>query len=178
MSSITKILSADAFTTQGDFSILYDEFTIKSDVSVNLNLININEDIFRVKTLTIDWGDGTVETYNADIYLDYYNESIMPELLYNKGGSVCLEYNHTYNPASSAYFNKYVINVQLTYLNTVKGQFILPIKVAKPSLYDKINDLKIVNTQILPLSSSNTLLNLQTDKEFYIIPVITASSIN
>lgn len=178
MSSITKILSADAFTTQGDFSILHDEFTVKSDTLVNLNLININEDIFRVKTLTIDWGDGTVETYNTDIYLDYYNESIIPELLYNKGWSVCLEYNHTYNPTSSAYFNKYVINVQLTYLNTVVGQFILPIKVAKPSLYDRVSDLKIVNTQILPLSTSNTLLNLQTDKEFYIIPVITASSVN
>jgi hypothetical protein len=178
MSSITKILSADTFTTQGDFSILYDEFIIKSDTSVKLDLLNINEDSFKVKTLTIDWGDGSIETYNADIYLDYYNESIIPELLYNKSGSVCLEYNHTYNPASSAYFNRYVINVQLTYLNTVKGQFILPIKVAKPSLYDRVNDLKIVNTQILPLSSSNTLLNLQTDKEFYVIPVITASSIN
>jgi hypothetical protein len=178
MSSITKILSADAYTTQGDFVILYDEFTIKSDTSVNLNLLSINEDTFKVKTLTIDWGDGTTATYNADIYLDYYNESIIPELLYNKGGSVCLEYNHTYNPTSSAYFNKYVINVQITYLNTVEGQYILPIRVAKPSLYDRVNDLKIVNTQILPLSSSNTLLNLQTDKEFYVIPVITASSIN
>lgn len=178
MSSITKILSTDTYTTQGDYAILYDEFTIKSDTSVNLDLLNIDESTFRVKTLSIDWGDGTVDTYNADIFLDYYNESILPEVLYNKGGSICLEYSHTYNPTSSAYFNRYAINVQLTYFNTVKGQFILPIRVAKPSLYDRVNDLKIVNTQILPLSSSNTLLNLQTDKEFYVIPVITASSLN
>lgn len=174
MNSITQILSVDDYTSQGDYSVLYDQITFKSDTSITLNLIYLNETSFKVKTLTIDWGDGNVETFNSDIYLDYYNESIIPEVLYNKGGSVCLEYTHTYVPTSSAYFNKYVINVTVSYYNSNKGQFILPVKVAKPSLYDRVNELKIINTQILPLSTSNTLINIQTDKEFYVVPVITS----
>lgn len=174
MNSITQILSVDDYTSQGDYSVLYDQITFKSDTSITLNLLYLNETSFKVKTLTIDWGDGNVETFNSDIYLDYYNESIIPEVLYNKGGSVCLEYTHTYVPTSSAYFNKYVINVTASYYNSNIGQFILPVKVAKPSLYDRVNELKIVNTQILPLSTSNTLINIQTDKEFYVVPVITS----
>lgn len=177
--TVTQILSVDAFSAMGDFAAVYDQITIKGGNAINLDLLNIDETRFKVKVLEIDWGDGSdIETYRNNIYLDYYNESIIPEVIYNKGGSVCLEYTHTYNPASSAYFTQYVINVFITYYNSNRGQFILPVRVSKPSMYDKVGELKILNTQILPLSTSNTVINLQTNKEFYVVPVITGSSTN
>lgn len=178
MTAVTQILSVDGFTSLGDYSVLFDQIDIKGNTMLNLNLIYFDESRFKVKLLEIDWGDGNIETYKSNIYLDYYNESILPEVKYNKGGSVCLEYGHTFTPNSSAYFNKYVVNVTATYYNANKGQFIIPVRVAKSSLYDRIGNLKIVNTQSLPLSTSNTILNLQTEKEFYVVPVITASSTN
>lgn len=176
MTTVTTVLSVDSYTAMGDYNVIYDELVIKGGTSLNLNLLGIDESRVKVKTLIINWGDGTIETHKANIFLDYYNESIIPEVRYNKGGSVCLEYSHVYNPTNAAYFTQYDVIIDVLYYNDVQGRFIRPVKVAKSSLYDRVGEIKILNTQSLPLSTSNTLLNLQTEKEFYVIPVITQGS--
>lgn len=176
MTTVTKILSANAYLSMGDYMIVDDEITMKGGSSLKLDLLNIEETNIQVKTIVIDWGDGNVETHKRNIFLDYYNESIIPEVKYNKTGSVCLDYMHTYNPTSSAYFTTYVATVDVYYFNTVHGKFIFPVRMAKASMYDKMGELEIINTQSLSLSSTNTLLNIQTNKDFYAIPIITNDS--
>lgn len=178
MNAINIVLSADTFTDNGDYLILYDKVTAKGGNVINLDFTYLDETTFKVKELMIDWGDGTVETHKINIFLDYYNENILPEVRYNKPGTVCLNYGHSYSPSSSAYFNEYAINVIATYINTVKGQYVIPVRIAKASIYDMVGQISIVNAQALSLSSSNTLLNLESEKEFYIIPTITAGSSN
>lgn len=178
MTTITQIISTNPYISQGDFFILYDQITIKGGSSIKLDLLEIDESAFKVKVLNIDWGDGVSEEHKFNIFLDYYSESILPEVQYNKQGSVCLEYTHTFNSNQSAYFTLYYINVDLIYFNGVRGRATIPVRVSKPSMYDRIGELKIINNQILPLSSSNTLLNIQTEKEFFVIPVITNATNN
>ena len=177
MSTITFNITADPISAIGEYLVVYDETTLKGNPTVNLNFLDFDESQFKVKSLKIDWGDGSpIETYTPNIYLDYYYDSIIPEVKYNRTASVCLEYNHTYNPASTAYFTRYAISILATYYNTRQGQFVIPLRIAKPSMYDNIGEINILNTQVLPLSTSNTIMNIQTQKDFYVVPIITASS--
>lgn len=178
MTTITQTISTNPYISEGDYFILYDEITIKGGTSIKLDLLNVDESIFKVKYLNIDWGDGTTEKHRFNIFLDYYNESIIPEVLYNKQGSVCLEYTHSFNSDQSAYFTLYYISVTMLYFNGIVGKVTIPVKVSKPSMYDRVGELKLINNQILPLSSSNTLLNIQTEKEFFVIPMITNATNN
>ena len=178
MTTITQTVSTNPYLSEGDYFILYDQLTVKGGTSIKLDLLNVDESIFKVKTLNIDWGDGSVEEHKFNIFLDYYNESIIPEVVYNKQGSVCLEYTHTFNSSQTAYFTLYYINVDLIYFNGNKGRATIPVRVSKPSMYDRVGELKLINNQILPLSSSNTLLNIQTEKEYFVIPMITNATNN
>jgi hypothetical protein len=177
MNTVTQIISTNPYLSEGGyFTIVYDEIVIKGGDNLVLDLQFVDESKYDVKYLSLDWGDGKIEKHTADIMLNYYNDSIISELLYNKGGSVCTSYRHTYNSTTNAYFTKYAVKLKLVFFSGTISYVFIPVKVSKTSFYDKIGDLNSINTQIVPLSTSNTLLNIQTTKEFYAIPIIAGSS--
>ncbi len=58
-------------------------------------------------------------------------------------------------------------------MNDFVGTIYIPLKVAQASYYDDIGDMFVNNTQLIPLSSSNVVFNLQATNENYTVPVIT-----
>lgn len=174
MKTYTTSFSTNPYISQGSYVIEQTPTNLKGKTEVTIDLTQIDESVTYVKTVDISWGDGTTNTINSlNIVKDYYTESIITEVLYNKDVSVCSTYSHIYYPTNAAYFTQYQCVITLTFLNDFVGKIFIPFKVAQASYYDDIDDMSVANTQLLPLSSSNVILNVQATKEKYIIPVIT-----
>jgi len=175
----TVVVSTNPFISEGNFVFRENETILKGGFNFVLDLLNVDETLSKVKSITIDWGDGSkVETYQVNLVKDYYTESVIYEMLYNKDISVCVPYSHTYYPVASSYFVYNTLSAYITYLNGNIGEVYVPLKIAQNSYYDYMGEMYIINTQILPLSTSNTLLNVQGEKDRYIFPVITDNSLS
>lgn len=174
MKTYTASFSTNSYISQGTYIIENSDIYLKGETEVTIDLTEIDESVTYVKNITIDWGDGSDETTNSlNLVKDYYTETIIPEVLYNKDVSVCTQYTHTYLPNAAAYFTKYQCVITMTFLNDFVGRIYIPFYVAQASYYDSVDDLFILNSQILPLSSNNTFLNLQVVGEKYVLPFIT-----
>ena len=175
----TVVVSTNPFISEGNFVFRETETTLKGGFNFTLDLLNVDESLSKVKSVTIDWGDGSkVETYQVNLVKDYYTESVIYEMLYNKDVSVCVPYSHTYYPVASSYFVYNTLSAYVTYLNGNIGEIYVPLKIAQNSYYDYMGEMYVVNSQILPLSTSNTFLNIQGEKDRYVFPVITDNSLS
>jgi len=174
MKTYTASFSTNPYISQGSYIIENDGYYVKGKSEITVDLTQIDESKTYVKNISINWGDGAPEEdYFLNIVKDYYTESIIPEVLYNKDVSICTAYKHVYYPNSASYFTKYQCVVKMTFMNDYVGSIYIPVIVAQGSYYDDIDDLYILNNQMLPLSSNNTFLNLQTTRDKYVLPVIT-----
>jgi len=174
MKTYTASFSTNPYISTGSYVIEHDNLFLKGTTDVTVDLTDIDESVTYVKTITIDWGDGSdIETASINVVKDYYTESIIPEVLYNKDISVCLPYYHRYYSTDTAYFTRYQCVITMTFMNDFVGKIYIPFFVAQSSFYDDIGDLTIINSQLLPLSSNNTILNINATNVKYTIPVIT-----
>lgn len=174
MKTYTFSFSTNPYISQGTYIIQHDDYYAKGKTKIVVDLSQIDESKTYVKNVSIDWGDGSPEeNYFLNIVKDYYTESIIPEVLYNKDVSVCTSYEHTYYPTQYAYFTKYQCVIKLTFMNDYAGYIYIPVISTQGSFYDDLDDVYIINTQMLPLSSNNTFLNIQSTNNKYVLPVIT-----
>lgn len=186
MQTIVYTVSTNPWITIGDAVIFSDVIYIKGQTTFELDLTGIDETTKKVKTVVIDWGDNSVpETYNIGLVKNYYNESVINEFLTGVDQTVCVKYNHTYYPIQSSYLVERTCKAIITFLTneqTLYSQNTLevyvPLRISQTSYYDSVEELFLVNSQLLPLSTSNTLLNLQTLNSRYTIPVITDTSLS
>ena len=135
---------------------------LKGATTVNISLTGISEEKSAVDVITIDWGDGDREVKKRDLFFNYKTQSIFNEVLYGKiNGTALGVFSHDYVNKYNTYEVNYTISI-VVLKNT--GQFIYikqPVRCFWGSFYDNIERLTTLNSQILPLETNDTFLNLE-----------------
>jgi len=136
---------------------------LKGATTVNVSLTGVSEDKYVVDMLTIDWGDGSRDTYKRDLFFNYKTQSIFNEVLYGRtNGTVLGVFSHDYANKYSSYEVDYTISIVIQKNN---GQYIYvkqPLRCFWGSFYDSMESLNAINSQILPQKTNDTFLNLES----------------
>jgi hypothetical protein len=136
---------------------------------VTLSLSAVNETSTPL-SVSINWGDGAIESYENEIFKNYRKESIIPEVLTGKFGTALQNtYSHRYFPSSTALYKMLSAQVYIEYSNGGYAWFILPIKIRSYDFFESIYDLKLVNTSILPIDGNPKEHQFVTAKDGQII---------
>jgi hypothetical protein len=149
--------------------------TIKSNTTLNFVLTGVSEgNNVSVLLVDIDWGDNSyILTVKKDPVYDYRNNSIINEVLYGRiGGSVCTSQSHLYSNTTTSYGIGLTAALTFYYSNSCITTIKQPINVYWASFYDDIKELVAINTQVLPLSTNNTFVNLESMQNTQMIPSI------
>lgn len=147
---------------------------IKGQSTVNFILTGVDESTSDVIFLDINWGDSTeVISHRRDTVYDYKNQSILNEVLYGKiGGSLCTFYSHPYFNNTKYNIVQYDLSFTFYYDNGIIATINQPLRIHWGSFYDEIKELVAINTQIVPLSTNYTFVNLESKENVQIIPAI------
>ena len=147
---------------------------IKGHSTVNFVLTGVTEAGNSVLFMDVNWGDGTeLVTFKKNPVYDYRNMSIINEVLYGKqGGSVCITQSHVYSNELSTYGVNLTASFTFYYSNSCIATVKQPITLYWASFYDGIKELVAINSQVLPLSTNNTFINLENMQNIQIIPSI------
>lgn len=147
-------------------------YYLKGSTTLAIALTGVKENDFKVDMVEIDWGDGSKqEVYKRDVLFNYSTQSILNEVLLGQiGGGPLGIYYHDYASQHNTYDTNYFVEVSLHKNNGKYTTLQIPIKVLWGSYYDDIGRLKILDTQIQPLTSNNTFANLESknNKTVYI----------
>jgi hypothetical protein len=162
MNSLTLFLSSS--TLSADQSTILSAAPIKGRTTVTLDFTGFDETSFVVNHLKIDWGDiDEFFDYNKPPVQDYTTSSIFNEILYGKlNGSIMTQYSHEFNSLSSIDINTYLVQVFAYYENGWRHDISIFLPVYPESYYDTLDELDITSTQITPLSTNYTVVNLES----------------
>jgi len=137
----------------------YQEITLKGNTTLVFDMTKIDESIYPINIIKFQYGDGSeIETFTRPVVYNYRTQSILNEILYNKVGSIGVLYPHTYIPSQTTYFQRLTCQAVCYFNNMETLTFNIPIRIAQNSFYDEIDELKLVNTQLIPDSVSSTLI--------------------
>lgn len=144
--------------------IVSDKLVIKGATKVLYDFTYMIESDFEAASITIDWGDGTPQTIKKkNVSFNYRTQSIFDEILYGAlGGSVFTVYEHEYSNNSRYYGRNHYSRVTVVWEDGSYTHFIQPILVIWDSFYDDVQDLSLLSTQILPISSNKTFTNFES----------------
>jgi len=144
--------------------IVSDKLVVKGATKILYDFTYMIETDFKAASITIDWGDGTPNTIKKkNVSFNYRTQSIFDEILYGAlGGSVFTVYEHEYSNNSKYYGRNYYSRVTVVWEDGSYTHFIQPILVVWDSFYDDIQDLSLLSTQLLPISSNKTFTNLES----------------
>lgn len=146
-----------------------DSVTFEDLTTAVFILSGITEDLTPI-SLTISWGDGSVDKYENSVFKNYRETSIFGEVLYNKFSSIFAEhYTHIYSPSVSARFKKLSAEVMVEYSNGDIASLIQPIEITSGDFYETIGDVKLIKTNLLPLSGNNKQFMLATEIDGFLI---------
>jgi len=145
-------------------TIVKEPINFKGAPTVNFILSGVNEEASQALSLDINFGDGTERVFSQkDIVFNYKEESIFNEVLYGKvGGTIMDTYKHTYVPAESTFTTNLTAQFLIYFNNGFHANIFQPISLISESYYDDIKKLGILNTQMVGLSTSDTVANLQS----------------
>jgi hypothetical protein len=177
MRDLTVNVSVSSFDT-GD-TVSLSAVVVRNNTNITYVLSDVVETSSEALFLDINWGDGTpVERYTRHIVVYYRTSNIIDEIVYNKPlSSILTSKKHTYYNNT----NSFNISVMMQMLITYKDNSILkirqPIQIFQASYYDDIGDLDILSAQIMPLSTNNTFINLESklSKHTYVVALDTYS---
>jgi hypothetical protein len=154
----------------------YGEITLKGNTNVVFDMTNIDETIYRVNYIKFQYGDGSViEQFTRPVVYNYKTQSIRNEILYNKVGSICLPYPHQYTPSLDTYFQRLTCQCICYFNNMETFTFNVPIRIAQNSFYDEIDEMRLINTQLIPDDISSTLLVINQTKSGFTNTLILSS---
>lgn len=144
--------------------VVSDKLVIKGATKIIYDFTYMVETDFKAASITIDWGDGTPHTIKKrNVSFNYRTQSIFDEVLYGAlGGSVLTVYEHEYSNNSKYYGRNYYSRVTVVWEDGSYTHFIQPILIIWDSFYDDIQDLSLLSTQLLPISSNKTFTNLES----------------
>lgn len=148
------------------------EITFDDHTTLRINLSGVTEQFVPVY-LKLDWGDGQSELINNSLYKVYREESILNEVIYGKFSSVLNEdYAHAYYPSASARYKSLTAQVYLEYVDGNASWFVQPIKIITQDYFESIYDIKLIDTNILPLSSNSKQQRFSIDSGGFLIEMI------
>lgn len=118
----------------------------------------------RASKITIDWGDGTPTLQKGKgVIFDYRRDSIFDEVLYGAiGGTVLTSYSHEYFNDSQYYGKDFFAKILITWEDGTFTYIVQPITVFWDSFYDDVQELSLLSTQVLPLSTNDTFINFES----------------
>lgn len=147
---------------------------VKGRSTLNFILTGVKEDGVPILFIDVNWGDGTdIVTIRKEPVYDYRNSSIINEILYGiQGGSARSNLSHAYSNELSTYGVALTASLTFYYSNSCITTVRQPIGLYWSSFYDDIKELVAINTQVLPISTNNTFMNLESMQGTQIIPSI------
>lgn len=163
MNSYSISLSSNTTSMVKHLSTLkFDDFT-----QLSIDISNISEKILPMY-ITIDWGDGKeLEIYDNNIYVKGRVNNplkLSPVLLRS--------YNYNYYPSSHALYKSLSAQVLINYINGDESWFVIPIQIRTYDYLESLGDLKLLNTNILPISGNPVEYQLMATKNNQIIELI------
>ena len=160
-----------AFTNS---TITREPLLIKGATTVTFSFTGVNEQDYKVDTLSISWGDGApIETYKRDLFFNYKTQSIFNEVLYGRyGGSILNTYSHNFYNETVLYGAEYTAKILLNKNNGAYMYIIQPVTVYWDSYYDDVKKVSLLNSQITPLSSNYTFINIESNFDRFTLPSI------
>lgn len=162
----TLTISISSPTLSADLSTVLSAAPAKGRTLVTLDLTGFEETQYMVNDLRIEWGDSSgVFEYKRDPVPNYTNVSIFNEVLYGKiGGSIATQYKHVYNSLSSFDIVTYLLEIFAYYENGYRHDITIYVPIYPESYYDSLDELDIISTQIEPLSTNYTFVNMESRK--------------
>lgn len=157
MKTINVWFTLSSFSN-GDVVYL-NQINIKGASTINYVLTGISEAINDAVCLDVNWGDTTSVEQIKRSAID--NESAYNSFLGLKPGTILTNVSHIYNNTASSVNVLLSSQFNITFRDGRSVLFVQPLQVFKPSYHDDIKDLNILSTQIIPLSASNTFINLE-----------------
>jgi hypothetical protein len=145
MNTLTIYLSSSQLTETN----IRSEIELEDKTTITVNLSGMSEEHFPTY-LQIDWGDGVLETFDANLYKKYREDSIFGEVIYSEFSQITQNiYDHVYYPSPITLFNSLSAQFLVKYSNGGYVWFIQPIKVRSYDFYESLGGVSIVNTVIL-----------------------------
>lgn len=157
-------------TNTSAVSTVLPEIMLYDMTTVALTLSGISEN--QIPTLVkINWGDeSVVEVANNSFIKNYREDSIFPEVMYNKFSTILgRKYTHIYYPSTIARFKSLSAQIVIEYFNGDRASIIQPLKILSEDFYESIQDLKHINTNILPVSGNNKQFIFSTLKDGFLV---------
>ena len=147
---------------------------IKGVTSVRFVLSGF-EDIFNPAVkLEVLWGDTTAKTnFFRPLAYNYKTQSILNEVIYGElAGTLFAHYDHVFSNNTTSYNYPLTSQFLITFKNGKTVYIYQPLNIFKGSYYDDIANLDILNTQITPTSSNNTIINFEGSNDQTYISVL------
>ena len=163
MNTYTLSLSSDSTSLIRHIDpVVFNDFT---KLTIDLNDIDEKTPPIFVK---IDWGVGDdVMTYDNDLYVEGRRNNL---ITYSK--VLRDTYTFNYYPSTYALYKSLSAQVLVEYVNGDQSWFVIPIEIRTYDYLESFHDLKIINTNILPLSGNPVEYQLRADKDNQIIELI------
>jgi hypothetical protein len=154
--------------------ITRDPILVKGATTVVFSFTGVNEEDYKVDTLHISWGDGTpIQTYKRDLFFNYKTQSIFDEVLNGRlGGTILNNYSHDFYNETILYGAEYTAKILLNKNNASYMYIIQPITVYWDSYYDDVKKVSLLNSQIVPLSTNYTFINIESNFDRSTMPCV------
>ena len=162
----TSVIFQSSSPLSADQSTELSAAPIKGHTNVILDMTGIDESLYAINDIKINWGDVDLYyEYKRDPVKDYTVTSIFDELLFGKmGGSIAVRYEHAFTSLSSVDIITYLIEVFVYAENGFRHDYVVWLPVFPESYYDSLDELDILTTQMLPLSTNDTVVNMASGK--------------
>lgn len=148
------------------------EITFDDYTTLRINLSGLTESFVPIY-LKLDWGDGVDEIINNSLYKVYREDSILNEVIYGKFSSVLNEdYLHSYYPSASARYKSLSAQIYVEYADGQFSWFVQPIKIVTRDYFESIYDIRLISTNLLPLSTNNKQQHFSIDSGGFLIEMV------
>ena len=166
----TYILSISTTETQINSQILNSTIDLFDATEVSLDLSGVFSRLFP-NYISIDWGDKSpVFEPDIQIYRDYKNDSIFPELTGAiKPMFLDTPYKHNYYPSDYALNKSIVFKINIGYITGETTQLSAPINIRTESYYETVGDMDVLGVDLINTQNNSSRFTFVTKNEDYIV---------
>jgi hypothetical protein len=116
--------------------------------------------------IQIDWGDNLIENFDKN--------NVTPEEIniFKFSPLLLKSYKHEYIPSETSLYKCLSAQVIINYCNGDVTWFVIPLKIRTYDYFESIGDVKLLNTNILPIDGNIKEHQLLTSKDGYTIELL------
>ncbi len=166
----TYTLSISTTETQINSQILNSTIDLFDATEVSLDLSGVFSRLFP-NYISIDWGDKSpVFEPDIQIYRDYKNDSIFPELTGAiKPMFLDTPYKHKFYPSDYALNKSIVIKINIGYVTGETTQLSAPLNIRTESYYESVGDMNIIGVDLINTQNNSSRFTFVTKNEDYTV---------